>query len=132
MLLDSKDFISNVPINGTYKTTFEIKVKNKIVPMLATWDTYYDSTEHCNKFAKYTIMRTGGDPSVIFSNVDGRLDRLSFLKMDETDPNAVRNTSVTVRGQVFTYIGIQSNNIDAAFIELYSDGTFKELSCSFD
>lgn len=131
-ILDSKDFMSNVPIKGTYQTEFEIKIKDKIVPLLVTWNTYYDTTDNCNKFVKYKIERTGGDQSVIFSNVSGRFDGTCFLKMDESDPKAERNSSVTVGGHIDTYIGIQRNDINAFFIDLYSDGTFKERRFSFD
>ena len=109
-----------------------IKIKHKIVPLLVIWNTYYDTTDNCNKFAKYKIERTGGDQSVIFSNVSGRFDDTCFLEMDETDPKAERNSSVTVGGHIDTYIGIQRNDINAFFIDLYSDGTFKERKFSFD
>src|SRR5262245_19070114 len=87
-MLDSKVFMQNDSITSTYQTGFEVKIKDKVVPLLAKWNTYYDAQDNCNKVANYSIERTGGDEGIVFSNVEGRYSGTCFLRMDEDDPQA--------------------------------------------
>jgi len=81
-VLDSREFITNIPIRSTYKKEIVFKVQEKVVPLLVTWSSYYDSVDNCLKLVNCKIERTGGDPSVIFSNVRCDLSHDCELSLD--------------------------------------------------
>ena len=149
--LDSREFITNASIRSTYKKEVVFKVQEKVVPLLVTWSSYYDSLDNCLKLVNCKIERTGGDPNVIFSNVRCVLNPncdtifdpeqvvvvgvdsskiVSLIK--EPKEKDKRYQTCSIVASFDSRDGIKKNSGPVVFLEVKSNGEYRKPELDMD